>query len=151
MWFFYFFSRGYLVFKLSYTSKTTSSKEQLLIDLRNILSEARNFNVLHDVTGVLYFADGTFFQYLEGEKDDLFILKEKLEKDLRHTELQFFEMQEIEVRKFSDWAMKYVSKQSMIQQYLLSCNVLGFHPEQLSQQQVNELVDLLVFIEDHAA
>lgn len=132
------------MFQLTYTSKTTSTKEQLLVDLRNILSEARNFNVSYDVTGVLYFADGNFFQYLEGEKDILLILKDKLINDSRHDDLKFSEMKSLQQKYFNDWSMKYVKKNSVIQQYLVTCNVDGFNPQYLNQKHIDKLITLLV-------
>ena len=50
--------------KFCYASESTSEKQHLLEDLTAILSEARNFNYKHQISGVLYFAQGYFFQYL---------------------------------------------------------------------------------------
>ena len=49
------------MYQFCYASKSTSPKIDLLEDLANILKEARDFNYQHQVTGVLYFADGYFF------------------------------------------------------------------------------------------
>lgn len=49
------------MYQFCYASKSTSPKTDLLEDLANILKEARDFNYQHQVTGVLYFADGHFF------------------------------------------------------------------------------------------
>ena len=47
--------------KFCYASESTSEKQHLLEDLTAILSEARNFNYKHQISGVLYFAQGYFF------------------------------------------------------------------------------------------
>ncbi len=60
--------------QICYISCATSLQPQLLADLRDILSEARNFNHQHNVQGVLYFADGEFFQCLQGQSVILNIL-----------------------------------------------------------------------------
>ena len=88
------------LYQVSYASCATASQDALLNDLRNILTEARDFNVRHNLTGVLYFADGYFFQCLEGEKAVLEILIEKLEKDTRHRNFNLFEYQPIQHRYF---------------------------------------------------
>ncbi len=56
------------MYQLCYASCSTSDNDKLLEDLRNILKEARDFNVDHEIRGVLYFADQYFFQCLEGKK-----------------------------------------------------------------------------------
>ncbi len=54
------------MYQFCYASKSTSPKPDLLEDLANILKEARDFNYQHQVTGVLYFADGHFFNVSKG-------------------------------------------------------------------------------------
>ena len=112
------------MYQFCYASKSTSLKTDLLEDLANILKEARDFNYQHQVTGVLYFADGHFFQCLEGECPTLkSLLVERLNKDPRHQDIKLFETKEIEYPSFPDWSMKYISKRSQIQQF---CREMGF-------------------------
>nr|WP_244926493.1 BLUF domain-containing protein [Acinetobacter terrestris] len=50
-----------MIIQLCYTSKKTSNDESILKDLRDILTEARDFNTRHEIHGVLYYADDYFF------------------------------------------------------------------------------------------
>ena len=43
-------------FQLCYASEATASDKHILNDLRNILNEARHFNIKHNVHGALFFA-----------------------------------------------------------------------------------------------
>ncbi|SSV71479.1 Sensors of blue-light using FAD family protein [Acinetobacter nosocomialis] len=52
--------------RLCYASQRNENNEDLLQDLRDILTEARDFNDLNEICGVLYYADNAFFQCLEG-------------------------------------------------------------------------------------
>lgn len=70
--------------QLCYASQSTSAKIDLLSDITNIHNEARAFNLLNQINGVLYFADGCFFQCLEGSAEALKRLLDKLYKDHRH-------------------------------------------------------------------
>lgn len=133
---------------MSYASRSISTKENLLVDLRNILSEARDFNFLNEITGVLYFANGYFFQYLEGGKESLELLIEKLKKDPRHTDLNFFAMKSLEKRNLDDWSMKYVKRTSAIQDYLSDCKIFNLDPQSLNQQQADTLIDMLIHQEN---
>lgn len=58
---------------------TERKNEDLLQDLRDILTEARDFNDLNQICGVLYYADNAFFQCLEGEREVVERLFEKLQ------------------------------------------------------------------------
>ena len=52
--------------QICYASTSTSDHVQLLQDVRDILSEARDFNALHNISGVLYYADQ---HYLEVDQE----------------------------------------------------------------------------------
>ncbi|WP_228139517.1 BLUF domain-containing protein, partial [Acinetobacter baumannii] len=72
--------------RLCYASQRNEKNEDLLQDLRDILTEARDFNDLNGICGVLYYADNAFFQCLEGEQEVVERLFEKmalLHKDLK--------------------------------------------------------------------
>lgn len=49
-----------MMFQLCYASTSTSEKSHLPLDLREVSNEARNFNYVNNIHGVLYFADGYF-------------------------------------------------------------------------------------------
>jgi len=48
--------------QICYASTSTSDHVQLLQDVRDILSEACDFNTVHNISGVLYYADQHYFQ-----------------------------------------------------------------------------------------
>ena len=52
--------------QICYASTSTLDHVQLLQDVRDILKEARDFNALHNISGILYYADQHYFQCLEG-------------------------------------------------------------------------------------
>lgn len=132
------------MYQFCYTSKSTSSKVDLLEDLTNILKEARDFNHRYQVTGVLYFADGYFFQCLEGECLTLkSLLLERLSKDPRHHDIKLFETKEIEYPSFPDWSMKYISKRSQIQQFCQDMGFNDFNPFAFQQHHVDALLEKL--------
>ncbi len=132
------------MYQFCYASKSTSPKTDLLEDLANILKEARDFNYQHQVTGVLYFADGYFFQCLEGECLTLkSLLVERLNKDPRHQDIKLFETKEIEYPSFPDWSMKYISKRSQIQQFCQDMGFNDFNPFAFQQHHVDALLEKL--------
>lgn len=132
-----------MTFQLCYASKTTASHHQLLNDLREIFGEARDFNILHQVRGILYFADEHFFQCIEGEESVILRLLEKLHKDLRHQQIKLFSALMIEHAHFTQWSMKYVRRNSKIQQFFKNRGLLRFQPLKLDRQDVPLLLQLL--------
>ena len=133
--------------KFCYASESTSEKQHLLEDLTAILSEARNFNYKHQISGVLYFAQGYFFQYLEGDLSTLNILLEKLHSDSRHHNIKIFEIKALEQPQFPDWSMKYISRNHQINQFCQSLGFESFKPHYFEQHHVDDLVRSLVNIE----
>lgn len=129
--------------QLCYTSESTSPTDHLLNDLRAILNEARNFNFFHDLTGVLYYADGRFFQCLEGNSISLSMLIEKIKKDHRHKNFKLFDFYEVEERSFAEWSMKYVPRHGVIQKFMNREGFSSFRPEYLTTIQAKQLIELL--------
>ena len=126
--------------QLCYASQSTSTPDHLLQDLGNILQQARDFNVRHGISGVLYYADGYFFQCLEGEEAVLQQLLEKLRKDPRHKNVQLFLACEVEHAHFSDWSMKYVGRNSVVKAFYQQLGFAKFHPLALNTTQLADFL-----------
>ncbi len=94
-------------YRLIYSSAATA--EMGLSELETMLAQSRARNTLRDVTGVLVYVDGVFLQILEGERDAVGALMEKISRDPRHRDLKVFHEEEIEKRTFGSWRMAFVS------------------------------------------
>jgi Sensors of blue-light using FAD len=75
--------------------------------LNDLLITSRNFNKLNNITGVLLHIDGDFLQVIEGQKEKIFLLYEKIITDKRHHGIICLINDEIEKRQFSDWSMGF--------------------------------------------
>ena len=53
-------------------------------DLTHLLTTSRNKNAAADITGMLLFVNGTFFQVLEGPEDVIDDLMRVIQADSRH-------------------------------------------------------------------
>lgn len=76
-------------------------------DLQQLLKIARQNNESRGISGMLLFHEGSFLQILEGEKDNVFALYDKIEKDHRHTNVRLLLKTEIDERRFGDWKMGF--------------------------------------------
>lgn len=76
-------------------------------DIFSLLEIARKTNQALNISGILLYDRGTFFQILEGHREAVRKLYEKIEKDKRHTRVTKIILEPIENRDFSQWTMGY--------------------------------------------
>ena len=132
-----------MIFQLCYTSKATTSAEQLMFDLREILSEALYFNRVNQIRGALFFANGCFFQCLEGNQQTVLDLFERIQRDVRHNDIMHFPSRWVEEGFFNAWSMKLVRKRSDIHDFFMLKGLAQFEPCKLSEIELAEFLSLL--------
>ncbi len=98
---------------LAYTS--IASHHMTHEELLTLLSQSRKNNLPTDITGMLLYMEGCFFQVLEGEVDQLERLYEKISKDPRHHDVMKLILEPIETRSFSNWSMgfQHITKEEL--------------------------------------
>lgn len=96
-----------MTYQIIYSS--VSSTPMQLEDLEDILEHAQGSNASSGITGALVYVDGYFLQILEGERDGVQELMERISRDLRHETVSVLQASEISTPAFSDWKMAYVS------------------------------------------
>lgn len=104
--------------QLAYVSAATVAFTDSELD--TLLERARTNNASLGVTGVLLFTEGTFFQVLEGDKDVVQSLYQKIALDTRHNNVLVLAERNIEERNFGDWSMGFVRDRKSI------CELPGF-------------------------
>jgi len=90
-----------LVYASSAVSRFSSAQ------LGALLGQCRRNNQKLGVTGVLLYKSGHVLQVLEGEKDKLTTLLERIKRDPRHSGLIVLWQGEEQERQFSNWAMAF--------------------------------------------
>lgn len=94
--------------KLSLLAYTSIASHHLSHDeLIALLAQSRNNNLHTDITGMLLYMEGCFFQVLEGDSEQLEMLFEKIAKDARHHDVMKLILEPIEERCFSNWTMGF--------------------------------------------
>ena len=94
------------LFQLIYTSGAT--RELKDVELARLLLAARSANAARDVSGILLYDAGSFMQVLEGERDVVQAVYERIKKDPRHTRVRILLQRPVENRQFRDWSMGFV-------------------------------------------
>jgi hypothetical protein len=74
--------------------------------LSDLEQQAASLNKAKNITGLLVFDGSHFFQYLEGEHEEVKALFNKIEMDPRHTSVTLLSSEEVSEKLFARWAMK---------------------------------------------
>jgi len=93
------------VIQISYVSRATSPMTAQ--DLLDLLRQCLANNPGNEVTGMLFYANETFLQALEGEVEDVEKLLAKIKSDPRNTDVKLLHRREIRRREYSDWSMGF--------------------------------------------
>ncbi len=82
-------------------------------ELDELLVEAQQNNAALNVTGMLLYADGAFFQILEGPDDAVRDVYAAVQRDTRHQNIIKMLEREIAQRDFPDWSMGFKRSASL--------------------------------------
>jgi len=91
--------------RLTYAS--TALKEWSPEELLKLLKECRNNNDVNNITGILLYTNGTFFQVLEGDEATVNSVYAMIEKDKRHKDVTLIQKEKITERAFPYWSMGF--------------------------------------------
>jgi len=86
---------------------SASSRSLSATDLMELLVPARQNNARAGLTGMLLYAEGSFFQVLEGPAGAVDALYGRIELDTRHAKLTKIIHEPIRQRVFDDWTMGF--------------------------------------------
>lgn len=73
--------------------------------LHTLMKSSRAHNAAAGITGVLIFTDGVFLQLLEGGRNAVSALYNKITRDERHHDVVLLSYDEVAERRFAGWAM----------------------------------------------
>jgi hypothetical protein len=96
---------GLYMYLIVYTSELTQSSNNVDTLLKNIVDVAKVYNAKANITGLLFYHNLRFLQFLEGSKDDLEKLMLTIGCDSRHKNIVRIVDEVVYVRSFSDWTM----------------------------------------------
>lgn len=95
------------MYRVIYLSSAVNSMNEFELD--DLLQKSRATNLSNNISGVLLHIDGDFLQVLEGEKQNVMALFEKIKHDPRHQSILTVIEGKIQNRQFIDWSMGYKS------------------------------------------
>ncbi len=122
------------MYELIYISTATKRMDETA--LNNLLLDARDNNSENNITGMLVYSDREFIQLLEGNKENVLFIFDKIKSDSRHSGIKVFHEGDIESRSFIDWSMAYrgISKDDKL------CNISGLEKWKSGELPLNLIV-----------
>jgi len=93
--------------RLMYCSRASSGVDAEELSL--ILRHSRQSNSEAGVTGMLCCSDGLFIQVLEGGREAVNRLYNRIANDRRHTDVTLLVYEEVSQRRFAGWTMGQVN------------------------------------------
>ncbi|MFP5519951.1 MAG: BLUF domain-containing protein [Bdellovibrionia bacterium] len=94
-----------MIYQLIYLSH--ASKDLNYSDLENILQVSRKNNEALKLTGILIYKDDQFIQLLEGDRENVLSIMDRIEHDQRNQNVKILYQGESAERFFADWSMAY--------------------------------------------
>ena len=97
-----------LLHQTIYCSRATAGVDDATV--ARIIATARRMNPERGITGLLVFGSGVFFQWIEGPRDNVTHLMDRIRSDPRHEHVVMLsETEEVRERLFPDWDMELVT------------------------------------------
>jgi hypothetical protein len=96
-----------MLVRLLYASRVDRPISPELVD--SILTQSRTHNPAEGITGTLCFGGNIFMQVLEGGRDAVNTLYNRIVRDNRHDHIVMLHYEEVSERRFSGWTMGSVN------------------------------------------
>jgi len=112
------------LYQFIYISRITSIGLSGASTLNDIAEVSIAHNKAENISGILCYGNGYFFQYIEGSEQALTNLKNRILKDNRHKDIQTLAFSAIEERRFTGWSLRsiilerWMLKDSKVKEFL---------------------------------
>jgi hypothetical protein len=143
-----------MLHRIVYFSRNTmsGSSSDVLAGVQQILATARRNNARVGVTGALVFNSGGFAQVLEGPRQGVAEIFERIQCDRRHSDVLVLEHTQVETRSFASWSMAFIGRNLSDDRLFGAISKdSGFDPESMSTAEIFQAMNRLVLEEETAA
>ncbi|MFZ6871943.1 BLUF domain-containing protein [Undibacterium sp. Di27W] len=132
-----------MLVRLLYASRIVD--EKMCDIVQSIVSQSRQHNPQHGITGVLCHSDQVFMQVLEGGREAVNTLYSHILRDPRHTDVILLDYEEILERRYAGWTMGQANMGKINPSILLKYSPLPvLDPHRMSGKILLALIDELM-------
>lgn len=131
------------LYQFVYLSQITSTGLSDTGTLNDIAEVSIKSNKADNITGILCYGHGYFFQYIEGAEQALTNLKNHLLMDDRHKDLKILEFSVLAKRRFTGWSLRSI----ILERWMLKDSkvkaLMPFKPYSWSADEWRPFLDIL--------
>ncbi|BBB69477.1 hypothetical protein UNDYM_5224 [Undibacterium sp. YM2] len=132
-----------MLVRLLYASRVVD--EKMCDIVQSVVSQSRQHNPQHGITGVLCHSDQVFMQVLEGGREAVNTLYSHILRDERHTDVILLDYEEILERRYAGWTMGQANMSKINPSILLKYSPLPvLDPHRMSGKILLALIDELM-------
>ena len=129
--------------QLVYLSHITSTGLASASTLNDIAEVAIERNQADNITGILCYGNGYFFQCVEGSEQALTNLKNRLLVDDRHKDLKIFDFSAIDERRFEGWSLRSITLERWMVNEPRLKSFMPFRPDSWEPNEWQQFLDIL--------
>ena len=142
------------LYRLVYYSRNAIAGDPgtLTAEIRSILAKSQENNARVGVTGALMFNAGCFAQVLEGPREHVEAVFERIQQDERHGEVSLLAFDPAAARAFETWSMGFVGASPQdAAQFGSLAKESGYDPARMTGEALFETLHRLALEEERAA
>ena len=129
--------------QLIYLSHITATGLSNSSTLNDIAEVANKLNKIDNITGILCYGNGYFFQCVEGTEQALTNLKNRLLVDDRHKDLKIFDFSSIDERRFEGWSLRSITLERWMVNEPRLKTFMPFRPDSWEPNEWQQFLDIL--------
>ena len=126
-----------------YLSHITSTGLTNASTLNDIAEVSNKLNKIDNVTGILCYGNGYFFQCVEGTEQALTNLKNRLLVDDRHKDIKILDFSTIDERRFNGWSLRSITLERWMMDEPKLKAFMPFKPDKWKTGDWQEFLDIL--------
>jgi Sensors of blue-light using FAD len=134
-------------------NRVRGSREEIADSIAAILASAQANNARVGLTGALIFNTGIFAQVLEGSLAEIETTFERIQRDVRHSDVQVLAFEKVAARGFPHWSMGFVGQSRHAEDILGHVGKdTGFEAKRLESERIFQIMrDIAIEEESRAA
>lgn len=131
------------LYQFIYISRITSIGLSGASTLNDIAEVSIAHNKAENISGILCYGNGYFFQYIEGSEQALTNLKNRILRDDRHKEIQTLAFSAITERRFTGWSLRSIILERWMIKDPKVKSLLPFNPYRWQTDEREQFLDIL--------
>ena len=131
------------LYQFIYISRVTSIGLSGASTLNDIAEVSIAHNKAENISGILCYGNGYFFQYIEGSEQALTNLKNRILKDNRHKDIQTLAFSAITERRFTGWSLRSIILERWMLKYPKVKEFLPFKPYEWASNDWVKFLEIL--------